>query len=171
MPPGSLRRCSARGLRVHLGAERMQESRRSLDVREEERDGAFAGRSSRMARSSACRDPESSRMLWDRIACLSQCSGMCPLALGCLEYGDCPGPAGAGACDGLLRFLKVPERGKLRATVERDGHTPEIDPRYKTPIGSQPDNAYSALRKSGAGSICYAISHDPELYGRTDLRP
>jgi hypothetical protein len=71
---------------------------------------------------------------------------------------------------GLLRFLKVPERGKLRATVERDGHTPEIDPRYKTPIGSQPDNAYSALRKSGAGSICYAISHDPELYGRTDLR-
>jgi hypothetical protein len=81
---------------------------------------------------------------------------------------------------GLLRFLKVPERGKLRATVERDGlvafrelnlyHTPEIDPRYKTPVGSQPESAYSALRKSGAGSICYAISHDPELYGRTDLR-
>jgi hypothetical protein len=81
---------------------------------------------------------------------------------------------------GLLRFLKVPERGKLRAKVERDGlvafrqinlyHTPEIDPRYKTPVGSQVENAYSALRKGGAGSICYAISHDPELYGRTDLR-
>jgi hypothetical protein len=49
-------------------------------------------------------------------------------------------------------------------------HTPEIDPRYKTPVGSQPENAYLALRKSGAGSICYAVSHDPELYGRTDLR-
>lgn len=81
---------------------------------------------------------------------------------------------------GLLRFLKVPERGKLRARVERDGlvafrelnlyHTPEIDPRYKTPVGSQPESAYSALRKSGAGNRCYAISHDPELYGRTDLR-
>lgn len=81
---------------------------------------------------------------------------------------------------GLLRFLTVPERGKLRAKVEAEGlvafrglnlyHTPEIDPRYKTPVGSQPENAYSALRKNGAGNTCYAISNDPDLYGRTDLR-
>lgn len=47
---------------------------------------------------------------------------------------------------GLLRFLTVLERGRLRARVERDGlvafrhinlyQTPEIDPRYKTPSGS-----------------------------------
>jgi hypothetical protein len=81
---------------------------------------------------------------------------------------------------GLLRFLKVPERGKLRAKVEQQGlvafrelnlyHTPEIDPRYKTPVSGQPKDAFSALRKMGARSICYAISHDPDLYGRIDLR-
>jgi hypothetical protein len=82
---------------------------------------------------------------------------------------------------GLLRFLRVPERGKLRAKVERDGlvafrdeinlyHTPEIDPRYKTPVKKLPESAYSALRKGGAGSVCYAICEWSELYGRIDLR-
>jgi len=81
---------------------------------------------------------------------------------------------------GLLRFLKVVERGRLRAKVEEEGlaafrrlnlyHTPEVDPRYKTEIRQDVDSVHRALHERGARSTCYAVTHDPELFGRVDLR-